>query len=391
MNYTVNAYTNNERLSFRFMTISVFLGLISQCFQTFIGVSVPLYFSILIFGYVGIILYFLKGRKRSIYTTSFSLLIIYFCVVGLLRGRLSNFTIAVVQDLRYVMYFLMGAIFALSDRNMSYYHSIMRAIGYVTIVLGIYAIITFPFGSIEGRESTWSLHYYFWWASSCCFAYLGAYALVTRKDRIVGLGAFAVYFVLGMLFLKRSAFVNVIVIVFLSLLMQSSKPLKNILVTISGVIIFLLLLQKVAPEYFIITEDALIDRFDSIDSVENVDRNVESQLFFYKASISDILLGYGIFNYPDIIISGQAKNALHSGWANIIFKGGVFYAIWYIYLYARIFRNLRVIKKTNALFHVCIVVALSSLISLVYEGSWTYTILPFCISAPIFFSAKKLI
>ncbi len=371
------------------MEISVFLGLFTQSFQNYLGsMAIPMYFAILIVGYLGVFI-FLFGGKSNSYTTSFGLLIVYFCLIGLFRGNLSNYTIAVTQDLRYVMYFLLGSIFAQNERYMAYFHSIMKKVGYVAIALGLYAIITFPFSTIEGREATWTDHYYFWWASASSFVYLGAYSLVTKKDRIIGLGTFAIFFVLGMLFLKRSAFINVIVLVLLSTMIQSSRPVKNIVYTLIGVVMFLFALQKIAPEYFLLTEDALFERFEEIDAVSEVNRNVEAQMFFERISISDIIWGFGIFNYPEMLIPNKTLNALHNGWANIIFKGGVIYALWYILLYGRIFKNMIHIKQTNILFHVCIVVAISALFSLLYEGSWTYTILPFCISAPIFYSAKN--
>lgn len=384
-------YTRNEQVSFSLMKISVFLGLVSHCFQNHLGaLSVPLYFAILVFGYAGIFLFLSGGHRRSAYVNSFLILIVYFCILGLSRGNLSNFTIAVVQDLRYVMYFLMGAIFAQEDRYMGYFHSIMKTIGVIAIILGVYAIMTFQFGTIATRESTWSDNYFLWWASASSFAYLGAYALVAKKDRLIGLGTFAVFFVLGMLFLKRSALVDVIVIIILSVVVQSSKPIRNLIFTLTGVVFFLIILQRIAPEYFVLTEDALTSRFDNIESVAEVDRNVEAQLYFLRASLADIIFGYGIFNYPDIFTPGEPKNALHLGWANLFFKGGVIYVFWYLWLYSGVVRNLFRVRKSSELFRVCFVVALSCLISMGFEGSWTYTILPFCISAPIFYSARKI-
>ena len=193
-NSLAQSYSSKEQISFSLMKISVFLGLISHCFQIHLGyVDVPLYLLILIIGYAGILFFIIGGNSRSIYTTSFALLIIYFCFIGLFRGKLSNFTIAVVQDLRYVMYFLMGSIFAQNERYMAYFHSIMKIVGYAALVLGIYSIITFPLGTIENREATWTDHYFLWWASASSFAYLGAYALVAKKDRVVGLGTFVVF------------------------------------------------------------------------------------------------------------------------------------------------------------------------------------------------------
>lgn len=392
MQMTSKTYKYNlEQTSFALMKISVFMGLFSHCFQNYLGsLSVTIYLAILFFGYAGILFFIFGGNSKSVYTTTFSILVVYFCVIGLFRGNLSNFTIAVVQDLRYVMYFLMGSIFAQNDRYMADFHSVMKKVGLIALVLGIYAIITFPFGSIEGREATWTDHYYLWWASASSFAYLGAYALVTKKNRIIGLGTFAVFFILGMLFLKRSALVDVVVILLLSMVIQSSKPMRNFVITIAGVSLFIIILERIAPGYFALTETAIYDRFDDIESVADIDRNVEAQLYLQNSSTVDKLLGFGIFNYPDIIIPGDPKNALHLGWANILFKGGLLYALWYIWLYRHIIRNIFYIKNGNELFRVCLIVAMSSLISLLFEGSWTYTILPFCISAPIFYAARKI-
>lgn len=391
MTHNSYEYSASEKSAFNLMALSVYLGLFYQCFQTYVGSwSIPIFFGSLFLGIFGIIRILMIGRNRSdIYILTFLLLIFYFIVLGFVTGRKSDFAIALSQDLRYVMYFLMGAVFSLNERYMAMFHKIMVRIGYVAIILGVYAILHFSVSSIALRESVWTDNYFFWWASSSAFAYLGAYALVKRKDMIVGLGTLAVFFILGSMFLKRSAFLDVIVIVSLVALLNSNKPIRNILFLAVASIVFIVLLQHFAPEYYAVTSEAMFNRFDQIDDVSEVDRNIEAQLFFDRSSTIQLILGYGIFNYPWSILIERPLNALHSGWANIIFKGGIFYVFWYIWIYAKVFKGLLGIRKKDGLYMVCSIVALSALVSLLFEGGWTYSISPFCISAPIFYAARN--
>ena len=390
MNNIVNAYTKNEQLSFNLMTISVFLGLFVQCFQNYLGsFAIASYLSILAFGFLGILVYFSGAKNVNVYVRSFVFLIVYFVVIGLVGNVNFDMTIATVQDSRYMMFFLMSIIFAQNDRYMAIFHSIMKKLGIVAIILGIYALLHFSFENIATRDTVWTDQYYFWWASANTFVYLAAFSFVTKKDRIVGYGTLILYFILGAMFLKRSAFVNVIVIIVLSIIIHSKKPGKNAIIVLIGVFGLLYLLNQYFPEYFAVTSDALMDRFETIESIETVDRNVEAQLFFERAPLSKILLGYGAFNYPIDIIQGKTINALHNSWANIFFKGGIVYAIWYIWIYSGVLRNAIHAKKQNELFLVCLIVAISSLVSMAYEGGWTYTLEPFCTAAPIIYAAKK--
>lgn len=381
-----------DRKAFNCIFWALMLVLFNQTFHTRLSNPVNIFISIIILGLIvyGSYLYSSKHNIPSL-IRSFAFLIVYFLVVGLsYLGPFTNNLIGgiLTEDLRFVLLFFTGGLFAVNG-NMKYFHEIMKILAFISIIFAIPALLFFDFSMavIEERSGAWSMSYFYWWCSCSCFCYWGYYALFEKKDRLLGFGTLAVYVILGALFLKRSAVVNLFVIIIFYALFEKNK-IKNIIylaISISFVIGVLLVVKGSLVHNLY---DLMLSRFD-VD-VDELDRNIEANMYFQEASPLNLLFGNGIGH---LFHSRYARgiemdiNALHLGWANLIYKGGVLYVLYYLVLYFKIFRNIIKQSHKSNFDKVCYGVAISSLVSMFYEGSWTYTLLPFCISAPIYYAA----
>ena len=159
-----------------------------------------------------------------------------------------------------------------------------------------------------------------------------------------------------MLFLKRSCFLNSIIIIILSfyLSVKNKNGSKIILSVLSIAIVtcfILVFIPGVSEKVF----GALFDRFrDTASNIEEFDRLIEWQTFLKQTPEIKLYTGYGIGNYPIYDRYGVGEddsllNALHLGYTNIIFKGGILYVAFYIVLYITIFIIRYILTSVNSL------------------------------------------
>ena len=195
------------------------------------------------------------------------------------------------------------------------------------------------------------------------------------------------YVVLGLLFLKRAAVIDfaVVLLFYVIFAKKTTGYFKPLLFIAIGVVILILYKGSFINSIF----DLITGRFNF--DFDEFDRAIESNNYFARANFYDIIFGNGIGHYYDSISirdKDEVLNALHLGWANIIYKGGVFYALYMLALYTCIV--LKVFHLPDDDYgKVCLGVAISTLASMFYAGSWTYAIVPFCISAPIFYIVTR--
>ncbi len=393
-----------EKLLFRLTNISLFLGLLYPVVNN--GSFITNLISLLstVFAIIAVFLFFYKRKNQPLTwpLTFFTIVVVYMLILGFITGNLwSNKTILltiITQDLRYVTLFLLGGIYSTSERFMDYYHCIMKNIAMISIIMGILSLLfILSSGSliVRGEENN-GLSFHLWWASATCFAYCGIFAFLSdNKNKKNWLYVLIIYFVIGMLFLKRSCFLNCIIIIILSLYLSiKNKNGSKIFLTVIGILIVGLFLLILIPGIKEMVFGALFDRFrDTASNIEEFDRLIEWQTFLKQTPEIKLYTGYGIGNFPiydryGVGEDGSLLNALHLGYTNIIFKGGILYVAFYIVLYITIFIKWFKCRKYSTRYLLCFGVSISSLISLFYEGSWTYTIIPFCISAPIFYATS---
>lgn len=368
--------------------LSVILGIVIN----FMGlienpiITKSLIISSLFVGCGGIFIYLYHNRLTRLLFV-WLLLVLYILIVGLLCGNITdtgNLLIYLNQDLRYLMYFTMGIIFA-SPAYLGSYHQLMRMLGIISIIFAVVALFTFDPEElmIETRGNTWTLSYYLWWASASCFAYWSAFTIISGKEKILGYGVLLSYFLLGLMFLKRSALINVVFIIFIAIFFRKNSILKTTFKFIglcSILLIILYLFGKLSNLYSLSDlSDLLFNRFSMVKGLSSIDRIEEWNAYREGATWSQLIFGNGAGNYPTIKtpylfnISSWKLNAMHLGLADILFKGGVFYLIFYVFLYINVFKRILLSKSFPQYIKICICVALANFLSLFYEGSWTYS------------------
>lgn len=390
-------YSDSEYSAYRLMTLGIILALIHQTWQSDLPGAIQLGLSLMVL----CVCVTAISKIQKIYTLPepvnvWKKLIIYFLIVGILHFGgidLNIFSWAITQDLRYCVLLLAGGCFAISYKSMSYFHYIMKILALLSIFAGIYSFLhlDLSIASVETRTNTWSLSYLLWWVPGSCFLYWGYYVLIIKKDKIWGYAVLFFYTMLGVLFLKRGTVVDVAIIFAVAIFLSKGNkgfPLMKILIAL---VVILGVMYMFVPGIFNSVWNMMFARFDDISDVEGMDRSIELKAFFEQAPVFSLIFGNGIGHYFSITGTGiidRMVNALHSGWANIIYKGGIVYVIFYIYLYRAIFKKI-ISNSLSDYEKVCLGVAISHLVSLIYGGSWTYTITPFGIAAPLFFIASS--
>ena len=395
-------YAAYERSLFRYTLYSIILGLIYPVVNDggFLTNLISLGCTIFAIAAIWVYLKNASVGQLSSPVRFFIFVLLYMLVVGCIGGSLSvgktTLLLTITQDLRFTSLFLLGGIYSTNERYMDYFHYFMRIIAMFAVVMGVISIILIAKdGNLIARGGEDHTSYHYWWASTTCFAYCGLCAFFTRENRKINLTAFMAYFLIGISFLKRSCFINVIIIVILSCLLMTKQGKGGKMIrSLLSVLLILFIIILFIPDVNNIIFNALFSRFsETANDMEEFDRLLEWEAFKSNSTTLQQLIGYGIGNYPTFNRYGTFNaedsllNSLHLGYANIIFKGGILYAAFYVLTYLKIFRNWFACKHYSTRYLVCFGVSISSLISLLYEGSWTYTILPFCISAPIFYVA----
>lgn len=378
--------------SLKLISLSLLLVLFHQTYSMLLFPSSSIFVNLGIIG-LGVLGCFLFLSRHSLisYTRWFLYLIFYFIVVGFLQG-FGNLPIVLGQDLRYVLLFFIGGVFASNADTMSYFHWLMKWLGVISIVFGILGLVYFDITeiAITERSGTWTISYFYWWASCACFSYWGYYALFTKKQKFLGLAVLLVYLILGALFVKRASLVNGLVIMIVYLIFDKGVKIGSYIKVLLLLASTVLLLYFIAPGVFKTITDSYTTRIEqATEDIDELDRNREANAYFESASTSQLVFGNGIGHYTEysgaINKDSFTMNSLHLGWANIIYKGGVFYVLFYVFILVAVLRKCFKAKKLNPYQLTCLGVSISSFISLLYEGSWTYTLLPVCISAPMFY------
>lgn len=388
-----------------FFNISIAIGCV-VCFAGVLSPSIRSYSYILsyISGMLGIVLYILhESQKRRILSKFFIGAVcigLYMVLVGILSNSVSvrnNIGIYLSQDLRYYMYILMGIV--MSDENYRKdYITTMKLLGIVSIIAFFVALANYSFSYSlvvqQARIGIWDIPYYCWWIAGACYTYLFSYSLITGKDKIIGYGSFAAYAILGLLFLKRSALVNTVLLLLISLIIKTRgntrKIMKILFVVFVGVIVIIIAYNYFIPKesYFHAVIEGLLNRFSGT-SLADYDRSRESAYYLDHVPWWRVILGQGLGNYFPYSNSSGVINALHIGLYDILYKGGIVYAFLWIYAFVSSIKCIVNVRRLSEMEIVCLIVMVATFVALVYEKSFTYAIDPIGFSFAIGIVCKK--
>jgi hypothetical protein len=116
---------------------------------------------------------------------------------------------------------------------------------------------------------------------------------------------------------------------------------------------------------------SIYDRFIGISYLSNFDRTDEAMSYFNSVNPIYIIFGQGIGNY---IYTTRLINSLHTGLFNLLYKGGIFYFAMYIAIFLKTVKAYINRDKLSEQGLICLCTVIASLVSLLYEFSWGYTI-----------------
>ncbi len=414
INIKNNYYINNRDLYNSLLSKAEYRVYITSLWSLILGVLFPVInngstISSLVsllstfFAFISIILYYsINNRKKELpCLKAYIYIVIYMIFIGatcgwFFKGK-TYIVMVITNDIKYVLLFWLGGIYSTRERYMLHFNKITYIISMIAIFMGCIAIlIMFSKGiyilrDIDGNK----IIYHLWWASTSCYAYCGYHAFFYKDKRNVYFSVFFVYFLLGIAFLKRSCFVNVMTVIVIScIILLFQKKIRNAIVWIFVFFIAFIIFYFILKDAIIMVSQLLFNRFNIItEDIDSFDRIVEWKSFVANSTLKQRLIGFGVGNYLLSLRYGIGNietylNAIHIGWANIIYKGGILYLIFYMYLYKNIIMNCFLIQNKSKMYIICLGVSISSLLSLFYEGSWTYTISPFFISAPLFYASS---
>jgi hypothetical protein len=353
-------------------------------------VKLVLYLPLLL-GYSGIAAYtaFFTGKGSERRLLLFWLLAgVYLFAVGLLRWQLvtdqSAQSVFINQDVRYFMYAGCGIILS----NKCFRPQVLRLLTFIGVLSALFGVIALwnmnlELALLQDRLQLWSLPYYFWWLSGSCFAMNYAWMRMSGRNRLAGLGAFLAYAVCGALFLKKAVIVNAVLLLFLCELLASSRRRSMTRRLVSGA----LLLGLAAAFIWLLAESVpllsgLIQSYSArmAQVTSSYDRYLELQNYLRQAGMTELLFGKGFGCYallPGLYTQGYyLANALHIGYMDIYYVGGIPYSLLWLGILIGILKRLRLRSTMDAFEAACLATSVLLLFSLLFELSRGIVITP---------------
>ncbi|MCK6611999.1 MAG: hypothetical protein L6Q78_13275 [Bacteroidia bacterium] len=313
---------------------------------------------------------FLTGSIKTIFTF-WMLLVGWFLVVPfiLVRSGNVNFVEGMYSDYRFLIFSILPFIFISNEANI-YYNKIFKAVSIVAIVSGVFSILTVDKTVVDAFErQTVGVPYFLWWVVVCVYPYMFLKSFVS-KQKSYGLILFSIHIICSLLFLKRSGITGAFSY-FIIILIFSNIGGANKIKIFSGVAVLLLVIVLLFGNYL----EPLYARFEKDASdIENFDRLTELDEFFSGVTTFQILSGFGANNYMKMYYIGEFDNevrALHIGFYNILYKGGILYLFFTIFLAYQILKLFPYIKRDNEIL-IGFVMGVYFILSYSFENSWSY-------------------
>ena len=197
----------------------------------------------------------------------------------------------------------------------------------------------------------------------------------------MGLYLIILHFLFSLIFLKRAGFLNGILLILLAFIFSNRRSNTSLYA------ITLLFLSFVSFFFFEDYFNLIFGRFsDTYSNFESWDRNTEFQVFLEKITLIQLFSGFGANNYINMYYIGEydkALNALHIGAYNLLYKGGVLYVFFMLYLSQKIFSLYKYIQYDIEI-KIGFIIGLIYLFSHTYEQSWNYLPTIFFTLLPIY-------
>jgi hypothetical protein len=294
---------------------------------------------------------------------------------------ISNFYDGIVQDYRYILFYFFAFILATSKMDF-YYTKLFKVVGVFSLISGLFSFILSEksFSAISAREGAWTIPYYLWWVLYSGTSYWFLKSFFERKTNI-GYYLLFLYLVVSLFFLKRSGLINVLLLLVFAFVTNNESKRTFIL------LFMIVLAIIVIPIFFGDIFGLIFSRFfETANSLDDWDRNLEIDEFFEQVKDNEILTGFGVNNYLKmnyIGVEDNKLNSIHLGVYNIIYKGGVLYSLFMVALSVYIIKLWKYIS-INLEIKIGFIIGLIFILNLFYEGGWSYFPEHFFFLLPIF-------
>lgn len=377
--------------------LSIICGLIYQA----TGDSTNLKMAGIFFGSLGIFIYYYNRRRSSNkLLVLWIALAMYMLIIGI-AYRFPSWPQHVYtflrMDLSYILYVTIGIILGDNIYNESV-DKIMKYLVFISLVFQLFAIVNFNNATaIYDRNLTtsWNGVSYIYWGISCNVAiyagYKGFTSLLNREKmgiiNISYIGCFLLYVVLGVMFQKRAVIVNALVLLIVGFalnLKQNQRKAGNVFFRMIG-IMFLIIIVIVISYNSIDNVKTVVDEtlirftgsYGRNGSLSTYDRQREANQFVENTKVYQLITGYGIGNYVSTSIL-SLHGMLHIGYYNIVYKGGLLYILFWLYIFRKTYIAIKDAHMINTYGIVCLGITISAFVSMIYEFSWSETIMPVC-------------
>jgi len=293
------------------------------------------------------------------------------------------------QDYLYAIYITLAFIFVDPYREVDADVLFLR-VSQLALITGLIAILISDVSAINisERSNAWTLQYHLWWIACAIFPYCFYYSFIVKKNKFLGYSVFLVYTIFGLIVLKRAVIVNFLVIILTAFWLvqrpefgSRSKRFSAAAKVLIAIILIITLSYLLMP--YIST--SLHERFTFLfKNLNEWDRRLEANEYFKNASLNNIILGNGLNNYFVIELKGRdfQINALHVGFLNMIYKGGIFLLLFTLIIFKNIYKMARCSPLPPEGL-IAVGIGISFIVSLGYEMSFGYPPIIFFYLVPI--------
>lgn len=129
----------------------------------------------------------------------------------------------------------------------------------------------------------------------------------------------------NLIFLKRAIVLDsllLILMIIVYMLFTKKIKFKSLVEGLMLSLFFILIIIYVQNDKISALWEGIWKRFESINSILEIDRVYETTHYFATANPLSFIIGKGLWGTQSVL-KGRLHEALHIGWANFIFKGGI--------------------------------------------------------------------
>jgi hypothetical protein len=245
------------------------------------------------------------------------------------------------------IYFGMLTGFFISILNLEILEKALKKIAIIGLLVFplIFLLNDFNIGVALRRGYTWTSTFFyagFYWA----VIPLVILAFIKKSNIKLGILYWTAAVIVNMIFVKRAIIIDSMLLLGVMLLvigLTEKNKFKELLKLSTYILMIIIISMIFFDDMIIELYNAIILRFTrSASDISSFDRFSESITYFKNSGILENIVGKGFLGTHMGL--GKEADALHVGWTNFIFKGGLLLFLVVIIPYGRIFSLIRKFK-----------------------------------------------